>query len=140
MPESLSAVPRVDMTRIGAAVIFFISTFLPVVGVTVKGVGGFSVSASISAWHSYAVLGVLLVFAAIAIWAVQRFTAVVLPTTRVSWDVAIPALAGVGTAIIVIRGLTWTGSGIGLRYGFFLLLISGVAFAVLTYKRNASTV
>ncbi len=138
MPESLNGLSRTDWTRIGAAIIFFITSFLPFVGASVGGLGGgFKISVSEDAWHSYGLIGVLIVLIAIAVWAVQRFTAVELPTWQVSWNVAIPAAAAIGTLIIVLRGITY-GSPIGLRYGFFLVVISGIVFAVSTYERKSA--
>jgi len=138
MPDSLSALPRIDITRIAAAVIFFISSFLPFVGVSVGGLGaGFKLSVSIDAWHSFALLGVLLFLAAVVVWALQRFSSVELPTWRVAWSVAIPALAAIGTALVALRAVTY-GSGVGLRYGAVLLVLSGVVFVVSTYDRKAT--
>jgi hypothetical protein len=137
MPDSLSALPRIDMTRIAAAVIFFIASFLPFVGVSVGGLsGGFKLSVSIDAWHSFALLGVLLFLAAVVVWALQRFSSVELPTWRVAWSVAIPALAAIGTALVALRAITY-GSGVGLRYGAVLLVLSGIVFVVSTFDRKA---
>ncbi len=141
MPDSLSALPRIDMTRIVAAVIFFIASFLPFVGVSIGGGGlggGFRLSVSIDAWHSFALLGVLLFLAAVVVWALQRFSSVELPTWRVAWSVAIPALAAIGTALVALRAITY-GSGVGLRYGAVLLVLSGIVFVVSTVDRKAAT-
>jgi hypothetical protein len=135
MSKGLNGMSRADMIRAGAAVVFFISSFLPLVGVTVTGLGaGFNVSVSIDAWHSYALLGVLLVLAAVAVWALRTFTTVVLPTWRVAWNLAIPVVAGIGTALIAIRAIAYTGNGVGLRYGAFLIVIAGIVFVASTYQ------
>jgi hypothetical protein len=140
MSQNLKALSIADRTRIGAAVVFFISSFLPFVGATVGGLGaGFKLSVSENAWHSFALLGVLLVLAAIVVWAIQRFTAIALPTGRVAWSVAIPAVAAIGTALIAIRAVSY-GSPIGLRYGAFLVVISGIVFVISTYDRSSATV
>jgi hypothetical protein len=138
MSDTLKSLSRTDRIRIGAAVIFFISSFLPFVGASVGDSGlGLHISVSENAWHSFALLGVLLVLVAIAVWALQRFTAVELPTWQVAWGVAIPALAALGTLLIFLRAITY-GSPIGLRYGAFLVVISGIVFAVSTYDRSST--
>ncbi len=139
MSDTWKNLSRTDRIRIGAAVVFVISSFLPFVGVSVGALGGgFRISVSIDAWHSFALLGVLLVLVAIAAWAVQRFSSLELPTGRVEWSVAIPALAAVGTILIALRAITY-GSGIGLRYGAFLVVISGIVFVASTYDRSRTT-
>jgi hypothetical protein len=138
MPD-LDGLSRTDWTRIGAAVVFVIGSFLPFVGVSVGGIGGFNVSVSIDAWHSFGLLGVLLVLVAIAAWALQRFSSVELPTGRIDWPVAIPAVAAIGTALIALRAITY-GSGIGLRYGAVLVIVAGIVFVVSTYQRRGASV
>ena len=139
MPD-LDGLSRTDLTRIGAVVVFFIASFLPFVGVSVGGLGGgFRISVSIDAWHSFALLGVLLVLVAMVAWALQRFSSVELPAGRVDWAVAIPAVAAIGTALIALRAITY-GSGIGLRYGAVLVVIAGIVFVASTYQRRGASV
>jgi hypothetical protein len=98
--------------------------------------GTFHVSVSIDAWHGFALLGLLIAFAAMILWALMRFASVKLPTMQVAWEIVIPAAAALGTVLVAIRGLTY--SGTSLKIGFFLLIIAGGVFIASTYEASRS--
>jgi hypothetical protein len=54
----------------------------------------------------------------------------------VAWEIVIPAAAALGTVLVAIRGLTY--SGTSLKIGFFLLIIAGGVFIASTYEASRS--
>jgi hypothetical protein len=116
--------PR-DWMVVGGGVVAFIFSLFDYVGVSA---GGYS--ASISAWHSYAILGLLLVFAVAIIWALRSFKVVELPTMNPPWEVILAAAAGLGTLLIIIRGVTYSsgfgGVNVGVGFGGIVLILAGV--------------
>lgn len=93
-------------------------------------------SSGANAWHSFATLGVLLVIAATALAAVKAFAAEYLPD-GVPWNIVITACAGVGTVLLLLRGLTVSHAGLG--WSGWALVIAGVvmtAFAALALKAS----
>jgi drug/metabolite transporter (DMT)-like permease len=103
MPDSLNGLTRTDWIRVGSAVIFFIASFLPFVGVSASS-GAFHISVSINAWHGFALLGLLIAFAAMILWALMRFASITLPTVRFPWELIIPAAAALGVVLVALRG------------------------------------
>jgi hypothetical protein len=132
----------------GAAALVF--SFLPYVGVSFKITGVGSTSASINAWHGIAFLGVLLLVAAAGVVAARVFGGVTLPTLPVGWHVVLTALAGIGTLILIVRGLTYGGDtavlgssvSAGMRWGGYLLSLAGIAetvFAVMGLRESGES-
>ncbi len=94
------------------------------------------VSGGFSAWHSTGVLGMLLVIAATGIIAAKVFAADSLPDT-VPWTLVALAAAGLGTIILIIRGLTWSYANPGWSgYLLFLTTIALTAFTFLLFKES----
>jgi hypothetical protein len=85
----------------------------------------------ISAWHSYAVLGMLLIVASVAVVAVKAFSKESLPD-GIPWSLVAVATAGFGTILIVLRGLT-AGDGAGVGWSGWLLFITSIALTAFTY-------
>jgi hypothetical protein len=132
----------------GAAALVF--SFLPYVGVSFKITGIASSSASINAWHGVAFLGVLLLVAAAGIVAARVFGGMTLPALPVGWHVILAGLAGLGTVILLVRGLTYGGDAAalgtsvsaGMRWGGYLLCLAGLAetvFAVLALRASGES-
>lgn len=90
-----------------------------------------TVSVGISAWHSYATLGVLLVIAATAIVAVGAFAAENLPE-GIPWNLAAFAASGLGAILIVLRALTESPAHPG--WSGYLLFIAVIALAYFTFQ------
>ncbi len=111
-----------------------LSFFSAYISVSYDGkVAGLDLSYGISAWHSYATLGILLVVASTAILAVKAFAADSLPD-GVPWNLAAFGAAALGLLLLVLRAFTIGGSGSGISIGpgwsGYLLFI---AVAALTY-------
>src|SRR5699024_2868871 len=81
----------------------------------------------VNAWHSFATLGVLLVIVATAVVAVKAFAAENLPD-GVPWNIVITACAGVGTLLLLLRGLTVSHAGMG--WSGWVLIIASAALTV----------
>ena len=131
--------PRNDQAVLGLGVLAFIASFFPFYGVTVK-FGGISGSSSITTWHSYAVLGILLVLAATVVAGVQIFSGSSLPSMPVSANFLVAGLSALGTLLIIIRGFTYDtasapGASVGLKWGFYVVMIVCLAQVVFAAMR-----
>jgi hypothetical protein len=121
---------------IGAGVAVLIFSFLPYYGVSssVK-IGGrsFGASASVTAWHSYATLAILLLLLAAGLLAARAFGGVRLPETVVSVNFAVFALAALGTLLFLLRSFTLPSGGggglysYGLKFGAYLVILAALA-------------
>jgi hypothetical protein len=134
----------------GAAALVF--SFLPFWGykVNVKGFGGGS--ASITAWHSWGTLGILLLIIAAGIVAARVFGGVTLPEAPIGWHVIVAALAVLGALLVILRGLTYGDGGVGslggsisagVRWGGYLLFIAAIVesvFAVMAVRESGESV
>ena len=144
--DDIKALPRNDQAVLGLGVLAFIASFFPFYGVSVN-LGGFKASESINTWHSYAVLGILLVLAATLLAAAQVFAGSSLPSMPMSANFLVAALAAVGTLLIVIRGFTYDsastpGGSVGLKWGFYVMLVVCVAqvvFAVIRLRASCES-
>jgi hypothetical protein len=124
-----------DRLILGGGVLALPFSLLPFFGISA---GPFSVS--INAWHGYAVLGLLLLFAAVTVRILIVIDAFKLPDPPLPWPRALAIVAGVGTVLILLRGLTYGGSSIGflhsagvsagMRFWGYLLVLAGVAVTV----------
>lgn len=95
----------------------------------------------ISAWHSYAVLGMLLIVAAVAVVAAKAFASEQLPA-GVPWNLVAAAAAGLGTVLVILRALT-AGEGAGVGWSGWLLFIAGIAltvFTVLSFRESGEKI
>src|SRR3954452_21777793 len=103
---------RNDLGVMIAGAVAFIASFLPYYGYSFKGItvgethiGGSS--ASVTAWHSYAILGLLLIFAAAIIIAVKTFATDAMPSNLpVGLPLVAAALAALGTLLLILRAFT----------------------------------
>ena len=143
----ISSVNRNDLGVMVAGVVAFIASFLPYWGISVKSsVPGFSGSTSITAWHSYATVGLLLIFAAAIIIAVKTFAS--MPELPVGLHVIAAALAAIGTLLVIIRAFTINsidlpGISAGVKWGAYVLFIAGIAetvFALLGMRESGEKV
>jgi hypothetical protein len=143
----LKQINRNDQGILGAGILAFIASFLPYYGASYH-VGPIHGSVSVSAWHSYAILGLLLIFAAAGITAARVFGGKGLPTLPVGTNVLVGGLAGLGTLLVILRGYTaGGGSGVGYSYGVmwggYVLFIAGIAmtvFAFLNFKASGEKI
>jgi len=84
----------------------------------------------ISAWHSYAVLGMLLIAASVAVVAGKAFAGDELPD-GVPWNLVALATAGLGTILVILRAFTADGGDVG--WSGWLLFLAGIALTAFTY-------
>ncbi len=118
-----------------ATILSFISSYI---SVSFDGkAAGIDLSYGISAWHSYATLGILLVIASTAIIAIQAFSADTLPS-GVPWNLVAFGAAALGLLLLVLRALTIGGGGPGISVGpgwsGFLLFIAAAALAYFAFN------
>ncbi|MDQ1696034.1 MAG: hypothetical protein QOJ03_1387 [Frankiaceae bacterium] len=146
--NDIKNLPRNDQILLGVGILAFIASFFPFWGVSYSGpeaglLGG-SGSSSVSAWHSYGTLGVLLIIAATALSAVLVFGRSSLPEIPVSWNVVLVGLSALGTILIILRGFTYDSGSIGpldygLRWGAYVLMILCLAQTALAFLRFRAT-
>jgi hypothetical protein len=141
-----------DLGVMAAGVAVLVFSFLPYWGYSVKtqGLGGGSFS--ISAWHSYATLGLLLLLVAAGIVAARVFAGVTLPQAPIGWHVIVAGLSALGALLVILRGFTIGGSDFsafgssvssGVRWGGYLLMLAAVAqtvFAVMAMRESGESV
>lgn len=118
----------VDGGVIALACAAFVASFLPYVGLSLKigGLVGFNVT--ISAWHSFAILGLLALFAAGAATIVGVFGTST-SGQRLGFGLAAAGAAALGTLLILVRGLSY-GLDVKLEWGGWVLIFVGVAETV----------
>ena len=98
MPGSdLKQINRNDQGILGAGILFLLlSFFAPFYGVDYKGFGGIGGSASVTAWHSYGFLAVLLIIIAVGIVAARVFANASLPKLPIGPNLLFVVLSGLG--------------------------------------------
>ena len=90
------------------------------------GLGAFNYTTN--AWHSFAILGLLALFAAGAATIIGVFGSTI-PAHRVGFGIAAASAAALGTLLILVRGLSY-GLGVKLQCGGWVLILVGVAETV----------
>ncbi|MDQ3592601.1 MAG: hypothetical protein M3386_06845 [Actinomycetota bacterium] len=111
---------------------------------------GMDTSSGISAWNSYAVLGVLLLLAVAVLAALRVFGNVTLPNLPVGWNLVAAGVAALGTLLLVLRAFTYSGGGdfpggsidVGPGWSGWLVMLLAVAetvFAVLAFRESGET-
>jgi hypothetical protein len=118
----LKQIKRNDQLVIGGGIVAFLASFMPYLGWSY---GPYSIS--VNAWHSYAILGLLFIFAAAVITALRVFGNTSMPSLPVGPNVLVAGLAVLGTLLVLIRALTV--AHFSLQWGGYLLLLAGIAEA-----------
>lgn len=136
--------PRNDQLMLGAGILAFIASFFPFYGISFHAGAFGSASSSVTAWHSYGTLGVLLVIAAVILAAILVFSRSTLPDISVSWNVILVGLAALGTLLIILRAFTYDtasapGASVGLKWGAYVVMILCVVFTALAFMRLRSS-
>jgi Family of unknown function (DUF5336) len=136
MPD-LRSLPPFDLGILIAGVLIFIVSFFPYYGASTSGasIAGTSIgshSASVTAWHSYSVLALLLLLLATGVSAVAIFSPGSAPQLPVGLRWIAAGLSALGGLLYVIRLFTLDHrseniAGIkiseGVRWGGYLLLL-----------------
>jgi hypothetical protein len=118
-----------DFAILVAGLVLFIASFLKWFGIDgYLGSGGYSANA----WHVgfLAYTGTELGLVATALVAVRAFSKVTLPTLRFDWNIITAAIAGLGTALILLRviiGIHILGTSINRGYGLWIGMIASIA-------------
>jgi hypothetical protein len=144
----LKQINRNDQGILGAGILFLLlSFFAPFYGVTVHAgaVGG---SATVTAWHSYGFLAVLLIIVAVGIVAARVLGNASLPTLPVGPNVLVAGLAALGTLLLLLRGFTYStasgpGYSVGQKWGawvLYVLAIAIVVFAVMNLRASGEKI
>jgi hypothetical protein len=145
MPD-IKSLPPFDLGVLVTGVLAFIVSFFPYYGAKVSGsVAGVSVaslgstSASVSAWHSYSTLGLLLILLGTIVAAVTIFAKSSMPDLPVGARWIAAGLCSLGALLYLIRLFTLPhhhenlGGGIsvseGVKWGGYLLLLIVLANA-----------
>jgi hypothetical protein len=132
----LKQISRNDQGILGAGILFLLlSFFAPFYGVSYHGAGGFGGSASVTAWHSYGFLAVLLIIIAVAIVAARVLGNVSLPALPIGPNLLVVVVSGLGTLLLLLRGFTYKsasggGYSVGLKWGAWVLYILAIAIVV----------
>ena len=119
-----------------ALVFSFFSNYLKVSFSGGRDIPGLNFSGGESAWHGWALLGILLVVGSTAIVAVKAFAKESLPD-GVPWSLVAVGAAGLGTIILILRPLLagdgGTGVSVGPGWSAFILWIAAAALTYFTF-------
>ena len=137
MPN-LGGLSRLDQGALAGGVLTFIVSFFPWYGFSIphESIGGVSIgggSYTISAWHSYSTLAVLLGLASFIVLAIVGFSPGVFGNFPIGGRFLAAGLGILGALLELLRLLTLHhGDGLSIRWGGWLLLIVMIATAVAT--------
>lgn len=121
--QRMKAMSPQDWMVVGGGIGAFLFSFFPFVGVSFG-----PMSVSVNAWHSFALLGLLILFAVTAVWGLRILKVVKLPDAPMPWPRMLGIAAAVGTVLVLLRGVTY-GHHAGLQVGGILLIIAGLVMA-----------
>jgi hypothetical protein len=135
MAVDVQQLPRNDQVVLGAGVLVFIASFFPYYGASYLGR-----SSSVTSWHSYATLGLLLVLVATALAAVQVLSPSTLPESPVSWNVLVFGLSALGAILYILRSFTLDSGSVGglsygIKWGGYVVMILMIVQAVFAFLR-----
>lgn len=137
MPD-FRGLSKLDNAILAGGVLTFIVSFFPWYGLSVprESFGNITVgggSYTVSAWHSYSTLALLLALASLAVMAMVLFAPDALSSVPVGGRFIAAGLAVLGAFLELIRLLTLHhGDGLSIRWGEWLLLIVMIATAIAT--------
>jgi hypothetical protein len=137
-------IKRNDQVILGAGILFLLlSFFAPFYGYTGPSIRGFG-GLSVTAWHSYGFLGVLLIIIAVGIVAARVFGNASLPALPVGPNVLVAGLATLGFLLLLLRGITYQGGrDVGFKWGawvLFILALAVIVGAFLNFKESGEKI
>jgi len=137
-------IKRNDQVILGAGILFLLlSFFAPFYGYTGPSFHGLS-GASVTAWHSYGFLGVLLIIIAVGIVAARVLGNASLPALPVGPNVLVAGLATLGFLLLLLRGFTYpSGHDVGFKWGawvLFILALAVIVGAFLNFKESGEKI
>jgi hypothetical protein len=144
----LKQINRNDQAILGAGILFLLlSFFAPFYGASYNA-GAFGGSSSVTAWHSYGFLAVLLIIIAVGIVAARVFANASLPKLPIGPNLLVAGLATLGTLLLLLRGFTYkSGSygpvSVGVKWGawvLYILAIVVVVFAIMNLRASGEKV
>jgi hypothetical protein len=135
--DGIKALSRIDQVLLGSGILVFIFSFFPYYGAKVSGsINGLDVgggSSSVTAWHSYSTLALLLVLFGTIVAAAAILARGSLPSVAIGPRWIAAGLCALGALLYVIRLFTLPshhvnfGQGLsgseGVRWGGYLLLV-----------------
>lgn len=136
--DNFKALNRNDQIVLATGVLAFIFSFFPYWGAKASG-EGLSASSSVTAWHSYSTVALLLILIGTAATAMVLFSRSTLPTMPVGPRWIAAGLCSLGALLYIIRLFTLPSDSAdfgpgklsyGVRWGGYLLLIIVVVNAV----------
>ena len=136
----INSINRNDLGVMIAGLVALIASFFPFVGIDTP----FG-DASDNAWRSYAVLGLLLLFAAAILIALKTFTTALPSNLPIGLHVAAAAMAALGTLLLILHAFTAKAGPIELdpKWGAWVLFVAGIAvtvFAVLGMRESGEKI
>ena len=111
-----------EKIAVGAGAVLFIFSFISSFVTASVDAGPFHYSSGISAWNSYATLGLLLSLAAVALVVLETMKPSVLPDTA-PWPLITAGVAALGLLLLAIRAFTYggdvpSGTGVSVHPGW----------------------
>ena len=139
----LKDVPRYDQGVLGLGLLVLVVSFFPYYGASVNA-GILHASASVNAWHGWALVGIWLIFIATALVGIENFSRDPLPRLQMSWTFIVAALSVIGVICVFLRSVTLPsgqtfGVSYGMRFGGYLLIAVCVLHAVASCLRLTSS-
>lgn len=115
-----------DKIALGSAAVFFLFSFFN--RFRKVDIGPFG-TYGISAWHSYAVAGLLLALVAAVLVALKGLQPSILPE-GVPWPLVTGGAAALGWFLVLLRGFTYSGGSVG--WSGWIVFLAGLIFAAAT--------
>lgn len=120
-----------DKIALGSGALFFLFSFFNRFrSVDLGNVFGTNLgTVGISAWHSYAVAGLLIALVALVLVALKALQPSILPA-GIPWPLVTAGAAALGWFIVLLRGLTYDGGSVG--WSGWIVFIVGLVYVAAT--------
>ncbi|MEP6664958.1 MAG: hypothetical protein ABJA81_00805 [Nocardioidaceae bacterium] len=142
MKAAFQGAHKFDLAQVGLAVLIFIASLLPFYTYSFSG-GGFSTSASVSAWHGFfGWFAVLLALGAAGVLVAALVAGIAIPSMRM----LVLGLFGAAAVCLVLALFVMPGGNIsgpgyedGHGFGYWLALLCSLGATALAYMRMDAT-